>query len=255
MSVDRYTSHVIILMHFCSRLITCNHTSWLQCQLSFTLFFSSLFYLYSVLKLFFHMDNVKTNILWVSVNCGVLFSDRIHLLYTSSVCFSWNSSHRSLSSHLHRGQCSRQRCFHFVFIRIYQRCSLCIFFRYSFIFVFLPYVMKEMHHFSRHEHALNYRISNGIEWTGLSTYVYILIGTQTKKNTSELALFSFDLELRMWFPTQIGQESVHISGQSRNHWYVSETTWKDTWMCISTYCQKNVNFFWKQKQNIEDRLS
>ena len=46
--------------------------------LSFTLLFSSHFYLYSVLNLFFHVDNAKANITCVSANRGVLLSGRIH---------------------------------------------------------------------------------------------------------------------------------------------------------------------------------
>ena len=46
--------------------------------LSFTLLFSSHFYLYSVLNLFFHVDNAKANIPCASVKRVVLLPGRIH---------------------------------------------------------------------------------------------------------------------------------------------------------------------------------
>ena len=46
--------------------------------LSFTLLFSSHFYLYSVLNLFFHVDNAKANNHCAFANRGVLLSGRIH---------------------------------------------------------------------------------------------------------------------------------------------------------------------------------
>ena len=55
---------------------------FLSVCLSFTLLFSSHFYLYSDLNSFFHMDNAKANNPCVSANRGVLPSGRIHSSHT-----------------------------------------------------------------------------------------------------------------------------------------------------------------------------
>ena len=57
---------------------------FLSVCLSSTLLFSSHFFLYSVLNLFFRVDNAKANITCASANRGVLLSGRIHSCHTRS---------------------------------------------------------------------------------------------------------------------------------------------------------------------------
>ena len=58
---------------------------FLSVCLSYTLLFSSHFYLYSDLNLFLHVDNAKANIPCVSANWGVLLIGRIHFSHMMRV--------------------------------------------------------------------------------------------------------------------------------------------------------------------------
>ena len=72
--------------------------------LSFTLLFSSHFNLYSVLNLFFHVDNAKANITCASANRGVLVSGRIHSSLTTS------TTRRLLKSSSRRNPATKTGC-------------------------------------------------------------------------------------------------------------------------------------------------
>ena len=68
--------------------------------LTHTLLFSSHFYLYSVLNLFFHVDSAKANITCASDNRGVLLSGRTSLLpqFTSPSSLTISTTQRLLKS-------------------------------------------------------------------------------------------------------------------------------------------------------------